>query len=255
MKRINIILGIVSILGGLISCDEEKIASYSGEEGIYFNKQSVSEGQLGMVDSTNFTFAYVEEVQDSQLLQIPVQLVGRVVDYPRPVNIKVDGGDAVEGVDYQLLLNQVLPAGADAFNFQVILKRTEALLVQEKTFTLSIEENEYFKPVVTKLTTTTDVNILRHKIIFSELFTTPPVGWKSYVIGFTRDRFFLLCDKMKVGRDEFNDSELMTESRFQYLVSKIQSYTLEQVFLMEHGQPYDKDVFDENGEPIFETEG
>ena len=87
------------------SCSREEIPLYSGEEGIYFNKRIVI-GNI-LTDKTEFTFVYTEADEKEVEIDIPIQLVGRVSDSDRPVNIVVSGGDAVEGVDYTLPLSPV----------------------------------------------------------------------------------------------------------------------------------------------------
>ena len=82
---------------GLTACSEEEVNTYSADEGIYFN-QRIRVGNI-LTDSTNFTFVYIEESQNEATVSIPVQLVGRATDEPRPVNIKVVGGSAKEGDD------------------------------------------------------------------------------------------------------------------------------------------------------------
>ena len=65
-------------------------------------------------DSIDVTFVY----EDADFIVVPVrvQLVGRVADESRPVNISVSSGNAVEGKDYILPEDSVLPAGASEMN-------------------------------------------------------------------------------------------------------------------------------------------
>ena len=176
MKTRNIFIWIMLLIMGLTACSEEEVNTYSADEGIYFN-QRIRVGNI-LTDSTNFTFVYIEESQNEATVSIPVQLVGRATDEPRPVNIKVVGGNAKEGDDFVLPVNPVLPAGASSFNYEITLKRSTALQEEAKTIELAIEENEYFRPIITHEITDiqsgTDVTTMRHKIEFSELFTERP---------------------------------------------------------------------------------
>ena len=90
MKTRNIFIWIMLLIMGLTACSEEEVNTYSADEGIYFN-QRIRVGNI-LTDSTNFTFVYIEESQNEATVSIPVQLVGRATDEPRPVNIKVVGG-------------------------------------------------------------------------------------------------------------------------------------------------------------------
>ena len=98
MKTRNIFIWIMLLIMGLTACSEEEVNTYSADEGIYFN-QRIRVGNI-LTDSTNFTFVYIEESQNEATVSIPVQLVGRATDEPRPVNIKVVGGNAKEGDDF-----------------------------------------------------------------------------------------------------------------------------------------------------------
>ena len=230
---------------GLTACSEEEINTYSADEGIYFN-QRIRVGNI-LTDSTNFTFVYIEESQNEAIVSIPVQLVGKATDEPRPVNIKVVGGSAKEGDDFVLPANPVLPAGASSFNYEITLKRSTALQEEAKTIEIAIEENEYFRPIITHEITDiqsgTDVSTMRHKIEFSEA----PAAWYTYIYPFTPQRFFLTCRVMDIPRSDFNDASKISSFRFQYLMSEMVKYVAEQL-LLENPDP---EIFDENGTPIF----
>ena len=234
---------------GLTACSEEEVNTYSAEEGIYFN-QRIRVGNI-LTDSTNFTFVYIEESQNEATVSIPVQLVGRAIDEPRPVNIKVVGGSAKEGDDFVLPVNPVLPAGASSFNYEITLKRSTVLQEEAKTIEIAIEENEYFRPIIThEITDTqsgTDVTAIRHKIEFSELFTAAPAAWYTYIYPFTPQCFFLTCRVMNIPRSDFNDTSKISSFRFQYFMSEMRKYVAEQL-LLENPDP---EIFDENGDTIF----
>ena len=100
--------------------------------------------------------------------------------------------------------------GTISFNYEITLKRSTALQEEAKTIELAIEENEYFRPIITHEITDiqsgTDVTTMRHKIEFSELFTEAPVAWYTYMYPFTPQRFFLTCRVMDIPRSDFNDA-------------------------------------------------
>ena len=249
MKTRNIFIWIMLLIMGLTACSEEEVNTYSADEGIYFN-QRIRVGNI-LTDSTNFTFVYIEESQNEATVSIPVQLVGRATDEPRPVNIKVVGGSAKEGDDFVLPVNPVLPAGASSFNYEITLKRSTALQEEAKTIELAIEENEYFRPIITHEITDiqsgTDVTTMRHKIEFSELFTEAPAAWVTQIFDFTPQRFFLTCRVMDVPRADFNDRSKIPTARFRYFISEMVKYVGEQL-LLENPDP---EIFDEDGNTIF----
>lgn len=247
MKRISVFLLLSLFFLGPIACDEKEIPAYDAEEGIYFNKRE-RVGNI-LVDSSNFTFVYLEPSQMEGMVCIPVQLVGRTVGQPRPVTIKVVGGTAQEGEDFTLPPNPILPANATSFDYVVTLKRTESLQTAVKTIELAIEGNEYFKPIITEEITANDnrVMTLRHKIEFSELFIEAPVAWQTNICPFTPQRFFLMCRVMDIPRADFNDVNKINLPRFNYLCSEMHKYVAEEIA---SGNP-DPELFDENGLPIF----
>lgn len=248
MKKANIWWGMAFILMGLASCEKD-IDTYSGEEGVYFNKR-IRIGNI-LTDSTNFTFVYTEESLDIQNVIIPVQLVGRATDFDRPVAVKVAGGDAVEGTDYILPVNPVLPAGAHSFEYVITLKRTEALKTMEKTLELALEENEYFKFVVTAEVTgaQSSTTTLRHKVEFSELFASAPLAWYETEVpfNFTPQKFFLTCRVMNIPRSDFNDREKIPRTRFNYLILEMRKYIQQQLNL----ENPDPEIFDKDGNILF----
>ena len=249
MKTRNIFIWIMLLIMGLTACSEEEVNTYSADEGIYFN-QRIRVGNI-LTDSTNFTFVYIEESQNEATVSIPVQLVGRATDEPRPVNIKVVGGSAKEGDDFVLPVNPVLPAGASSFNYEITLKRSTILQEEAKTIEIAIEENEYFRPIITHEITDiqsgTDVTTMRHKIEFSELFTKAPAAWVNDIVEFTPQRFFLTCRVMEIPRADFNNRSKISSARFQYLMTEMVKYVAEQL-LLENPDP---EIFDEDGNKIF----
>ena len=250
MKTKNIFLWLLLLLV-LSACEEKEVDTYSGKEGIYFN-QRVRIGNL-LTDSTNFTFVYTNEAEKEAVVSIPVQLVGRAVNKDRPVNIKITGGTAVEGVDFSLMENLVLPADSSSFGFEVTLKRTLELQNTAKTIEFEIAENEYFQPIITHeaVDKQSDIKVtaMRHKIEFSELFIAgaAPAAWVTQITAFTPQRFFLVTRVMNISRSDFNDRSKISEVRFQYLISETRNYVREQMLLDDP----DPEIFDEEGNPIF----
>ena len=163
MKTRNIFIWIMLIIG-LTACSEEEINTYSADEGIYFN-QRIRVGNI-LTDSTNFTFVYIEESQNEAIVSIPVQLVGKATDEPRPVNIKVVGGSAKEGDDFVLPANPVLPAGASSFNYEITLKRSTAL----HKITISLKDKHFFSE---KSTSSQDLSQRSQRHTISSIHCNP----------------------------------------------------------------------------------
>ena len=246
MKRIIYILPI--ILLSLISCEEQTPDRFGDITGVYFNNTSLG---TTVTDSLDYTFVY----EASDVLDIPVrvQLVGRAADVDRPLSITVTSDDAVEGVDYVLPSQAVLPAGASYVDYVVSLQRTESLKQTRKMIQLHIHANDYFDLPVTELQQITGtVQLLNVRIYFSDMFTKSPVSWDANLVGeFTQQKFVLICKVLDINPADFNDATLITLAKLLYISAEMTEYVAAEQQKRQDGLPYDTDAFDpETGEPL-----
>ncbi len=235
-------------LMALIGCEERNPAMFDDITGVYFNNRSSS---MMLSDSIDVTFVY----EDADFIEVPVriQLVGRVADQPRPVRISVYSDNAVEGKDYILPGDSVLPAGASEMNYVVTLMRTPALKKEKKEITLDVHANEYFTLPVTEMVQVGDtVSTLSYRIIFSDMFTKAPVAWDEKLIGrFSQQKFELICKVLDIDPADFNDPSLVTLAKLLFISAEMTAYVEAEVAKMEAGLPYDADVIDqETGLPL-----
>ena len=202
-------------------------------------------------DSIDVTFVY----EDADFIEVPVrvQLVGRVADESRPVNISVSSGNAVEGKDYILPEDSVLPAGASEMNYVVTLMRTPALKKEKKEITLDVHANEYFTLPVTEMIQVGDtVSTLSYRIIFSDMFTKAPVAWDVNLVGeFSQQKFELICKVLDIDPADFNDQSVMTLAKLLYISVEMTAYVDAEMEKKKAGLAYDKEVIDsETGLPL-----
>ena len=88
----------------LWSCQKD-LDLYSGRDFIYFNPSAG-------LDSTYFSFAYVDVNKEVDSLYIMVRTGGEVKDYDRQVKVKVAETNATVDVDYKALADSyTIPAG------------------------------------------------------------------------------------------------------------------------------------------------
>jgi hypothetical protein len=246
MKR-NI-LGILSVVLILFSCQERNPGHFIDLSGVYFNNTT---GMMTVADSTDLTFVY--EAEDELEVPVKVQLIGRPAEYDRPLEIRMYSENAQEGVDYILPAQAVLPAGASEMDYVVTLKRTPALKNEKKMVHLQIHPNEHFALPVTHIVQVGDsVSVLDYRIYFSDMFTSAPAAWDANLLGeFTQQKFELICKVLDIDPGDFNDPSLMTLAKQLYISAEMTAYVRGEAGKKEAGKPYDADAFDpQTGEPL-----
>ena len=178
MKTLKYIMIAAAFLG-LAACEERNPEHFADVTGVYFNNTT---GLMSVTDSLDLTFVY--EASDVMEVPVKVQLLGRAVDYDRPLDISVTSDNAEAGRDFILPAEPVLPAGASSVDYVVTLLRTDALKVQKKSLTLELHGNEHFSLHVSELAQISDtVSVVSFRIFFSDMFTTAPSAWDEKLIG------------------------------------------------------------------------
>lgn len=250
MIKKNLLWSLLLVGLAAVSCEENKIDAYGGENGIYFNKR-IAVGNV-LQDSTYETFAYVEAGNDIEI-RIPVQSVGRVANVDREVLIEVTSDNATEGVDYLLPDKCVLPAGKAVFNYVVTLKRSEVILTQYKAIDFEIKANDNFTPVIKTETNAAGkmITTLKHTIKFSEMFDKAPAAWDedpyTPATFFTPKKLELASQVMGIPKSEFNDPGKMNFTRFQFVLVEMQNYVMGRAMVGD----IDDSILNENGLLLF----
>lgn len=246
MKK-NIII-FISLLLASTSCIERNPGHFQDISGVYFNNTSDA---VTVSDSLDVTFVYT--AGDVMEVPVKVQLLGRTAQEDRPVAITVSSDNAVEGVDFILPENPVIPAGAASMDYVVTLKRTEALKSEKKMVCLQIHENGHFALPVTEVVQYKDtVSTLLYRIYFSDMFTKAPAAWDENLVGpFTQQKFELICKVLQINPADFNDPSLITLAKMLYISAEMTAYVAEQKENRDAGKDYDKEAFDpKTGEPL-----
>lgn len=222
-------------------CEERNPAMFEDISGVYFNNRS---GSMTLSDSLDVTFVY--EKEDFMDVPVKVQLIGRPAGHDRAVTVTVASGNAVEGVDFMLPADPVLPAGAAEVEYVVRLIRTDALKSQKKMITLTIHENEHFTLPVTEMVQVADtVSTLNYRIFFSDMFTKAPAAWDENLVGkFTQQKFELICDVLDMDPADFNDTSVVTLAKLLYISAEMTVYVKAEMEKKEAGMPYDENIID-----------
>lgn len=191
---------------------------YSGRDFIYFNPSAG-------LDSTYFSFAYVDVNKEVDSLYIMVRTGGEVKDYDRQVKVKIAETNATPDVDYKALADAYTISAGNTFGAILVeLLRPEILKKEERYIILELEENDDFKlSYPAKVTSSKDkeYSAIRYKIYFSEIMIAP-LKWSDAEFGeFSMKKLDFMCAEMNLTRDMFNDPEYMIPSRQQYVAAKI----------------------------------
>lgn len=252
MKLSRYLISLICLVA-LFSCEERHPAAFDDICGVYFYNLSPT---MAVVDSTDFTFVY--ESEDEVVFPVRIQMIGRAKDHDAEIDVTVTSDNAQEGVDYMLPARPVMPAGASYTDYELVLKRTDALKSEKKIVMLEIKANEHFDLPVTEIEQINGVvSTLRYKICFSDMFTSAPKSWDANLIGtFTQQKFELICDVMDIDPDDFNDPSKITLAKLLYISVEMTAYVKEQVEKKQNGEPYDKNAFDPvTGDPLKFTKG
>lgn len=241
----------VALLLAAVSCKESVPVSFGDMAGVYFNNRA--SGNI-LTDRTEVTFVY----HDGDEMEVPVavQLIGRPSDRDRKVSIRATSDNAVEGTDYTLPEDAVLPAGETELSYIVTLKKTESINTEAKSVDFEILANDEFElPVKEIKYTTGSVTTLRYRIVFSNRFTKAPAAWDRNLLGeFSLQKFELILKKSDItyvtNRSDFNDTSKMGLSRQQFVSSVMRKYVNEEVAKRQSGEEYDEDCFDSLGNPL-----
>jgi hypothetical protein len=145
------------------SCEYETLPTYSGEDQIYFRYADYDQNNINaLVNYTMVNFGYDPVIKTDSTIKISVKIMGKVVDYDRPVSFVLDEeladtlsytsdgskvGDAAQlGEDVELLLDQsFVPAGKTIGSIVIKLKNTARLKDSNLVAAIQLVENTYFK--------------------------------------------------------------------------------------------------------------
>lgn len=183
MKKIIYTLGLLLIICSIQSCQKEK-QLYQGEtnnvSGIYFYTvatTNINGVPTSFRDSTTYSFASDPVTVTERNVLVTVRSLGNIADFDRPFKIKVVGGTAVEGVDFEKLPDTyIFPKDVASTRVPIKLLRTPKLMEKAVTIDIQLVENEYFKLLLPELKNIGDNKIMdatRFRIVSSEIIPIP----------------------------------------------------------------------------------
>lgn len=234
---------------GLAACEEQEPAGFREISGVYFDNRGT--GNM-IVDSTSVTFVYTND--NTMEVSVRVQVLGNPSATERPVAIRVAGGTAEEGTDYELKTAAVIPADSVGLDYVVELKRTPILKEGDKVLVLEVAANDYFAtPFDYRVQSGSDTTtVVRYRIIFTDRFTVAPEAWDPQYGGvFSQQKFELMCRVAELDPADFNQAGGVSLVKWRFIALTMDSYIRKEVAKKENGEPYDTEVYDkQTGEPL-----
>lgn len=253
----NIVHLLVIVLLTAMGCKEESLL-YSGENskesGVYFfsvASTDINGNPLSYRDSLLTQFENDPIIYTERIVNVPVKVLGSIVDYDRTFKVKINGGTAVEGKDYEKLKSEyTIPAGKALTTIPVKLFRTARLLNESIYFDIQLEESKDFKlllPIVVNKSNSTNMDATKFRLRFSEIIIESSY-WKSYSPQFWGDwsvkKFKLLNSLMEWTNRDWSNGGLpgsnVAFGKFSYAT------TLFRMYLQERA---------DKKEPIYEDDG
>lgn len=216
----------------LSACKEDEIATFESESNVYFTLQrwfsspttktyTISDysipDQEGVLhsfewvmqstpyDSIKVSFALQASGND-RLQLIPVNLMGDIVDYDRELSYTIGQKSEVAENDGFRIVDARIPAGKNLGSIAVLLERE---IFKDTTYVIDFElrENEYFqtkyKSIVRSLNDTTKVDLLKFRLVVSDLLLQPDKWASSYFGKFSRKKVYLVIELTKGDIEDF----------------------------------------------------
>lgn len=242
------------------SCQKEYLY-YQGEEdntsGIYFYSVAtftLNGTPLSFRDSITSTFQNDIITATEKIVEIPVRTLGHISDKDREFKVKVIGGTAQEGVDFEPLKDSyILPGGTASARIPVKIYRRPILLEKALTIDLQLVESEHFKmklPFLMNIGNNTTMDATKFRINYSEIITEPSY-YRSFGLSFygpfSVTKFKVLNDLMGWLVSDWRNAGVsgtpVQYGKFTYAANLFKDYLEKK---LKDGEP----VFDEDGNPM-----
>lgn len=273
MKRIPLILFFLILISGYISCDHDKLDTYSGQDDICFRYAVATTGTNPkdsiQRDSIIIRFGYDEVMKSDSIIRIQMQLLGDLKDYDRPINfvLDADSSTAKLGEDIELLHDRsVIYANSTVGHIYVKLKNTEKLLDTMIVAEIKTASNEYFiaqyeETINKDINEENKIKSNRFRIFFDASFDKPNL-WADAELNFSRVfgsyskvKFDFICTTLNLDFSYFTYNPATEKpvsvfnDRFKLQYTNGWKLRLENA-LIEYELEHGKALVDENGDAV-----
>lgn len=226
MKKTPLILFFLILVSGYMSCDHDKLDTYSGQDDICFRyalattpltETPIKDSILN--DSIIVRFGYDEIMKSDSIIKIKMQLLGNLKSYDRPINFIVDADSSTAklGEDIELLHDRsIIYANNSVGYIYVKLKNTKKLENTMIVAELKTAPNEFFiakheETADKKINEDGKIKANRIRVFFDASFDMPNL-WVDAKVRFDR----LFGDYSKVKLDFICEILELDQSYFSY---------------------------------------
>lgn len=246
MKKILYILGGCLLL--LAACKKSEIPHYNASKDIYF---SVTDG-LGVIqDTTNFSFAFTTNTNDT-IVRLRVRGLGSMSTQDREYSVSViDTAQAAakQGTHFQLPAKLVMPAGQLETILPVTLHKTTDMETKMFSVTLQLVPNQNFDTslqyAVIDNTLKKKRYVLRHVVTVTNMLNVPKTWMVEYFGPFSKKKLLLMSEMIPMKLEEFNppDISIFPIGQYRYIASFMKRY-------LEDNELAGHPITEEDGSPM-----
>jgi lipoprotein len=202
------IIYILFLLVTFCACDEEVIAPYKGDCGMYFDVKQAS------LDTMFVTWGLKDSKIKEQTVSLTVRLFGDVATYDRKFSIDIisdenDSLRSVEGIDYvKFPTEYVIPANEAETKIAVKVLRTDVLMKQARRFTIQLKETPELQFLYSRtqyIDSVTSRMVDTQRVIYMDEAFPEPLWWYRYgrsIFGtWSATKSKVICDVMGIDRE------------------------------------------------------
>ena len=256
MKHSLYISSIICVIALLFSCQEDKIDTWHGEDGVYFYVQW-PHGELASMDSTTWpvqpysTVNFFEESADTLQVSLRVMLAGDIADHDRQFRIVVDQDSTTAAAENYITPEefQTIPAGAYYKDVVLTVITSSALEDEELQVGLRLEATDELAVAIPEWYRISGMYLPEnnweqqdgtyHAVRLND-FITRPAGWtqvntdpqigdvESGNLGFfSREKYEYILEHIpSLTYEDFASSTTMTIARQRSIASTIAGYLI-----------------------------
>lgn len=196
------IIFIMAMCMCLYACQEDEVDTYQGRNGIYFATRTAY-GQTEYNNTTRFSFAFAP-VPDT-VIRISVRGYGETVAYDRKFGVTVTGRNAVEGVNYEVLTDELVFKADSIVAYVPVRIYREGCKDTALYVDLQLESNESFTTDIPfKLSGRDTIDVTHHVLVFTDKLEKPE-AWSG--LGYWSEaKFYFINQEMGIKAEDWYDS-------------------------------------------------
>ncbi len=201
MKKNKTYLGLIFVLTATFGGCRKDIPVFSTESSVYFEMYSPKLGVTELIDTTQITFAFTQEIIKDSIVQVKTKITGLPSSQTRYITARIDQKEstAQEGIDFEPLQEKYpIDPGKVEIDIPIHLYRTKTLQQKDLLLVIKLEENEFFMlNMWNSLNVAKEkVSYTQHCIVFNDIISEPPTwSTKYYYWGqFSRKKLNLMSE-------------------------------------------------------------